>query len=131
MAVTVAGLATVSGVAFAGCGSGAATSGGGSDVTSPAQGGAGVTVEVQAIDNRFRAAEITVKVGTEVNWTNAGRNNHDVVPVEGDDWGVALGSFLPDTSYSHVFTEPGTYRYYCSAHGTKNAGMMGTVTVVE
>jgi len=111
-------------VVLASCGG---DTGSGGDV----QGGAGATVEVQAVDNRFEAEEIRVKVGTEVVWNNAGRNNHDVVPVEGDAWGIALADFLPKTSYSHVFDEPGTYEYYCSVHGTKNAGMKGTIVVEE
>lgn len=120
-AFLITGAAVAGTVAIvAGCSSGAAA---------PAQGGAGVTVEVEAGDNVFRAAELTVRAGTTVKWTNAGRNNHDVTPVDDGGWGVSLAEFGPETSYSRVFTEPGTYRYYCSAHGTKNAGMIGTVTV--
>lgn len=111
-------------VMLASCGG---DTGSGGDV----RGGAGATVEVQAVDNRFEAGEIRVKTGTEVVWINGGRNNHDVVPVEGDEWGIALADFLPKTAYSHVFDEPGTYEYYCSVHGTKNAGMKGTIVVEE
>lgn len=107
-------------ITAAGCTSGA---------SAPAQGGAGVTVEIEAGDNVFRAEDLTVRTGTTVKWTNVGRNNHDVTPVDDGDWGVALAEFGPESSYSRVFTEPGTYRYYCSAHGTKNAGMIGTITV--
>lgn len=115
MVIVGAALAVV-----AGCSSGA---------TAPAQGGVGVTVEIEAGDNVFRAEKLTVQAGTTVTWTNVGRNNHDVTPVDDDGWGVALAEFGPENSYSRVFTEPGTYRYYCSAHGTKNAGMIGTVVV--
>ena len=107
----------------------AAVGGCSSAASAPAQGGAGVTVDVEAGDNVFRAENLRIKAGTTVQWTNVGRNNHDITPVDDRGWGVALAEFGPDVSYSRVFTEPGTYRYYCSAHGTKNAGMIGTVTV--
>jgi plastocyanin len=32
-------------------------------------------------------------------------------------------------TYSHVFTEPGEYPYYCTAHGTKTRGMIGKIVV--
>ena len=87
------------------------------------------TVAVDAVDNAFRRAEITVALGTEVVWTNKGRSEHDVMPVHGADWGVAPAAFGPDATYSLRFTDPGTYAYYCTLHGTKTKGMIGTVTV--
>ena len=89
----------------------------------------GVEVEVSAIDNTFRPETIEVEAGTEVVWTNDGRNDHNVLPVEGDDWGVEAEDFAPDDEYRHRFTEPGTYPYYCSLHGTTTKGMVGTVVV--
>ena len=67
--------------------------------------------------------------GTEVVWENDGRNEHNVIPVEGDEWGVEADEFAPGDSYSYRFTEPGTYDYYCSLHGTTTAGMVGSITV--
>ena len=89
----------------------------------------GVTEEVGVLDNTFRAAEVTVAAGTEVVWENGGRNDHNVVPVEGDDWGVEADQFAPGAEYRHRFTEPGTYAYYCSLHGTTTNGMVGTIVV--
>lgn len=89
----------------------------------------GVEVEVSAIDNTFRPEEIEVAAGTEVLWTNDGRNIHNVLPVEGAAWGVEVTDFEPGDEYRHRFTEPGTYSYYCSLHGTTEAGMVGTVVV--
>jgi len=91
----------------------------------------GTTVTVQSLDNTFRAPDIQVKPGTTVTWTNEGRNEHDVLPVEGDAWGVEVEGFQPGDSYEHTFTEPGVYDYYCSIHGTTTAGMVGTVVVAE
>lgn len=89
----------------------------------------GVQERVSAIDNTFRPGAITVAAGTEVRFTNDGRNEHNVLPVEGDGWGVQVEDFAPGDEYVHRFTEPGTYAYYCSLHGTKDKGMVGTVEV--
>ena len=91
----------------------------------------GVQVRVDAIDNTFRAAEVTVAPGTEVVWTNKGRNAHNVVPVDDVTFGVDVDAFGPDATYGHRFTEPGEYAYYCSLHGTDTKGMVGAVVVRE
>jgi plastocyanin len=91
----------------------------------------GDEVAVTSLDNTFRAPVIQVQPGTTVVWSNRGRNQHDVLPVEGDAWGVELGEFEPGDTYSHTFDEPGTYPYYCSIHGTTTTGMVGTVVVAE
>ena len=89
----------------------------------------GVVHEVTALDNTFRPELLEVAVGDEVVWINGGRNEHDVLTVEGDDWGVTVDDFQPGDEYRHVFTEPGEYAYYCTIHGTTTAGMIGTVVV--
>lgn len=100
-----------------------------SDETFPAN---GTTAEVRALDNSFVAPSIEVTAGTEVRWLNGGRNDHDVLPVEDDlDWGVDRGGFAPTEEYSHLFDQPGVYRYYCSIHGTEDAGMVGAIVVTE
>src|SRR5918998_2168864 len=91
----------------------------------------GTAVSVASIDNTFRAQNIQVRPGTTVTWTNDGRNEHDVLPTEGDAWGVEVEAFQPGASYEHTFTEPGVYPYYCSIHGTTTAGMIGTVVVED
>lgn len=91
----------------------------------------GTAVAVASLDNTFRAQNIQVQPGTTVTWTNDGRNEHDVLPTEGDAWGVEVEAFQPGASYEHTFTEPGVYPYYCSIHGTTTAGMIGTVVVED
>lgn len=91
----------------------------------------GDEVEVTSLDNTFRAENIQVEPGTTVVWTNKGRNDHDVLPVEGDDWGAEVDDFAPGDVYEHTFDEAGVYPYYCSIHGTTTAGMIGTVVVAE
>jgi plastocyanin len=89
----------------------------------------GVVEQVDAIDNTFRPDAIEVAAGAEVHWVNRGRNEHNVLPVEGDDWGVEADDFAPEDEYTHRFTEPGTYAYYCSLHGTTTQGMVGEIVV--
>lgn len=92
----------------------------------------GDEVRVASLDNSFRPETVEVAPGTEVVWTNQGRHDHDVVPVDDDaDWGVGLEDFGPGEEYRHVFTEPGEHRYYCTIHATHDRGMIGTVIVTE
>jgi plastocyanin len=86
---------------------------------------------VNALDNSFMPENIQVKAGTEVVWTNKGRNEHNALHVDGDDWGVEVDDFQPGDVYSHTFDEPDVYRYYCSIHGSTDAGMIGTVVVTD
>jgi plastocyanin len=87
--------------------------------------------EVTALDNSFRPENVEVAAGTEVVWTNKGRNEHNILHVDGDDWGVEVDDFQPGAVYSHTFDRAGVYRYYCSIHGTTDAGMIGTIVVSD
>ncbi len=100
-----------------------------SEVTYPSN---GVTSPVVAIDNNFVPNDVSVLAGTEVVFTNHGRNPHNIVPVDDPTaatWGVHEDQFQPKDSYSRVFDRPGTYVYYCAIHGSPKAGMFGTITV--
>jgi len=88
-------------------------------------------VTIAAVDNVFKADTITVTAGAKVTWTNAGRNDHNIKPVDTGQFGVDTGSFKPGSTYTATFSTPGTYHYYCSIHGTKDRGMIGTVEVVS
>ena len=65
------------------------------------------------IDNfTFEPAQLTVKVGTTVTWTN-----HDDIP----HTVVSAGKFRSkvmdtDQTYSFTFTNAGDYKYFCSLH---------------
>ena len=77
---------------------------------------------VVTIDNfTFSPAELTVKVGTTVTWTN-----HDDIP----HTVVSAGKFRSkamdtDNSFSFTFTDAGEYKYFCSLH----PHMTGTIKV--
>jgi plastocyanin len=92
----------------------------------------GETVDVRSLDNSFILQDLEVEAGTEVNWINGGRNDHNILPVdESLTWGMDRETFVPGIEYAHVFDSPGVYPYYCSIHGTTEAGMIGTIIVTE
>ena len=132
-------VAAVALLALAGCGADASDVPAASDVSAPSVAVAatnsatvtttGVTVNVIAIDNTFRAQDTKARVGDTVTFTNKGKNDHDVQPQDGSAWGVHVAGFHPGDAYSYVFTKPGVYPFFCSIHGTNRKGMVGTVTV--
>jgi plastocyanin len=90
----------------------------------------GDSVEIDAIDNSFQPEAASVAAGTEVTFVNAGRNSHNVVAEDEDaEWAVDTEDFQPGDERSFTFDEPGTYRFYCSIHGTIDAGMPGVLVV--
>jgi plastocyanin len=90
----------------------------------------GESIVVQSLDNSFRPETLTITAGTEVVWRNVGRNEHNVVPVDGAGWGVVdPAEFAPGGESRHVFGVAGEFAYYCTIHGTATAGMIGTVVV--
>jgi plastocyanin len=66
------------------------------------------------IDNfSFTPQTLTVKVGTQITWTNADDIPHTVVSAD-----QAFKSKALDTDQKFTFTadKPGTYSYFCSIH---------------
>lgn len=90
-----------------------------------------VVARVEARDNRFVPETIEVQAGTTVQFDNVGRNEHNVLPAEGtpEDITVDTADLEPGMVAERRLTEPGTYTYYCSLHGTASAGMTGTIVV--
>lgn len=88
-------------------------------------------VEIDARDNSFSPRIRKVAPGTRIRFVNVGRNDHNVIPVSGDheELYVTSDELAPDAEAVVRLTEPGTYRYYCSIHGTKKAGMIGKIEV--
>jgi plastocyanin len=107
----------------------------------------GETITIQSLDNSFRPVEFEIEAGTEVIFENRGRNDHNILPdsVANDEeltallassdaptsWGVVAADFVPGDTFSHLFTVPGTYSYYCSIHGSPGAGMYGVLVVTD
>jgi plastocyanin len=89
----------------------------------------GASVAVKAadmpvsIDNFvFTPAETQVSVGTTVVWTNNDDIPHTVVDADHKWKSSALDT---GDKFSHTFTEPGTFEYFCSLHPHMTAKIVG------
>jgi outer membrane protein assembly factor BamB len=91
------------------------------------------TVSLGALDNQlaFTSNQETANAGkVTVDFTNNSALQHDVVLVNSDN--KILGQTPVFQGGSKSFTAsltPGTYTYYCSVPGHRQAGMQGTLTV--
>ncbi len=81
-----------------------------------------VPVAVAIKNFAFSPAEVRVRAGATVTWTNEDGVGHTVT-ADGGSFGSAL--LARGQSFSHTFATPGTYPYSCSPH----PNMRGTVVV--
>ena len=91
---------------------------------------------VSAEDNFFNPMSVSIFVGDTVTWHNAGSNPHNVWANDGSfKVGGAPVTHQPTSNHwtdSFTFNTPGTFRYYCTQHGTKDGrGMVGKVVVID
>ena len=87
----------------------------------------------------YAPEKVSVKVGDSVQWVNDGQTVHSVSTAAANaqnrkDTSMPKGAVAfdsgfipPGGDYSHTFTVPGTYRYFCLPH--EKAGMVGMVVV--
>lgn len=82
--------------------------------------------EVSIESYRFVPAEVLIRAGESVRWTNREkRTSHSVVfPAEG---GLESERMFPDESWQRRFDRAGRYEYHCGPHPE----MRGTVVVAE
>ena len=105
-------------VALVGCSSSStpaatpASTTGGSSSTAPAAGATAVSIANFA----FSPADVTVKVGDTVTWTNNDSAPHTVTGADFDSSQLAQGA-----TFSHTFTKAGSYDYKCSIHPSMTA----------
>lgn len=78
--------------------------------------------EVAIKDFNFVPKPIKVKAGTKVTWTNQDEEPHKIAA---DDETFVSPALDTDEKYTHQFTTPGTYKYYCTVHPK----MTGTIEV--
>jgi len=96
--------------------------------TTPSAPAAPEKVSIKISNFQFEPKEITIKLGTTVEWTDE-RGRHTV---EADD-----GSFKSDVltaggQYEHKFDKPGVYPYFCTFHGEAHGkDMAGQITVTQ
>ncbi len=88
------------------------------------KGGETVTVDIPAIS--FEPANITVKAGTTVKWTNTDDLPHTVTKESGPGPDFDSGDLEPGTGeFEQTFDQAGTIDYVCTIH----PGQAGSVTV--
>ncbi len=84
--------------------------------------------QVAMTDYRFNPESLNVAVGDTVTWTNRGTVPHTTTSGKNGTpdhyWDANVD---PGRSFSHVFTQAGTYPYYCTPHF--GMGMKGVVVV--
>jgi len=109
----------------------------GGTVKTPTETAGGSQTTVLASDFVFTPANLTVRAGTTVTWSNAG-GFHNVTADDGsfrcsngcDDTG---GNGAPSTaawSFARTFNSPTVMHYHCQIHGAAGGvGMSGTITV--
>jgi len=87
------------------------------------------TAATVSISNfQFAPKTVTVKAGGEVTW-EVKQGTHTVTS---DDGTFESQTLSTGNKFSYKFTKPGTYRYYCSFHGSKGGhDMSGVVRVTR
>jgi plastocyanin len=90
-----------------------ATTSGSSSTAAPAAAGTAVSIANFA----FSPAEVTVKVGDTVTWTNNDSVPHTVTGADFDS-----GQLVPGATFPHTFTKAGTFAYKCTIHPSMAPG---------
>ena len=84
-------------------------------------------ISVSMLDDVFKPDVIRVPVGSDVEWTNDGRNVHNVTA---DDGTYASGNMDPGKEFAQTFDKPGVYKFTCTIHGVAGVGgMIGMIVV--
>lgn len=93
-----------------------------------ARGQADLTVEMA--DNIYTPRAVRVAPGATVTFHNRGAQVHNATP--SDDGSFPAVSLAPTESADiTVPTAPGTYRFFCSLHASKDGGLQRGAFVVE
>ena len=83
-------------------------------------------ITVSMVDNAFQQKTDTVAVNGTVTWRNDGANNHTTTS---DATGWDSNAVAPGGTFSHQFTQAGSFPYHCKFHGGVGTGMSGTIVV--
>ena len=83
------------------------------------------TVDVAIVGIGFSPATVNIQVGDTVRWTNNSGTFHDVKADDSSFGNTAGTSWV----FTHTFSTPGTFGYFCSIHGFPGGGMAGSVVV--
>ena len=90
----------------------------------------GLFVQVDVQNDQFTPSTVTIQTGGTVLWVwSSTSRRHNILPVSPGT--KPSQPTVRDGPFSHeeTFTTAGTFRYFCSEHGTANSGMRGEVVV--
>ena len=99
------------------------TAGEAAPVASPGGGGTRAAAQVTVQTLKYSPETIEIKRGEAVEWQNNDLTPHTVTSQTGNE--LNSGSVEPDAAWSHTFSQPGIFPYYCTFH----TEMKGTVIV--
>ena len=87
--------------------------------------------QVAMLEFHFQPESLNVKTGDTVTWVNKGNFPHTTTSgVDGKPDGLWDTKHLArGESFSHVFSQPGTYHYFCRPH--HGLGMKGVIVVTN
>ena len=102
--------------------------------TSTAAAGGGATIDISTpsgSDLAFDQKSVTTKAGSDtIDFNNQQALQHDVVVADSNGDIVGQTDLVSSgTADATVDLQPGTYTFYCSVPGHREAGMEGTLTV--
>lgn len=97
-------------------------------ISAPGAAQASASNTVTITNFQFSPKSLTIKAGSEVTW-EVKEGTHNITA----DKGIFESQTLSAAQkFSYKFEKPGTYRYYCSFHGSKGGHeMAGTVIVTR
>jgi len=85
------------------------------------------TKSVDAMGYQFTPASLSIAVGDTVTWTNHDTAPHNIVVTDGPEK-FTSPTLQTGQTFSHTFTQAGTYSYYCSIHPDMKATLTVTGT---
>jgi plastocyanin len=85
------------------------------------------TNSVSLIDFQYSPADISIKTGTTVTWTNNGSSVHTVTSAASSTETFDSGDLNPGAIFTHTFNSTGTFHYFCMHHSQ----MLGSVAVAN
>jgi plastocyanin len=123
--LSIPALAVAALVVLVGCSSGSTAAPSSAPSAAAPSGAASAPAGAGAVtikDFAFNPQTIQAKVGDSITWTNQDSTAHTVTL---DDKSVDSGSVAPSATFSHAFTQAGTFTYHCEIHKQ----MTATITV--
>jgi plastocyanin len=135
LALAACGGSSKSATTSSGAAPSTSTSASTSTSTSAPSGGGGSSISESANPSgqlKFTKSTLTAKAGkVTIDFTNKSSLSHNMTIQQGTNGPVigATPTFSGGSKTLHATLKPGTYTFYCSVPGHRQAGMQGTLTV--